>query len=149
MPGRIFRVTALLFYVLAGPVAPAWAQQEKAVTWLGLDWVYRSFDNGLGMAGYTLTAEDLSALSAGGASGTREARTREACNRQAAALFSRIDGLADSQRDGGVLTIKSSITQSFKLEGYIDLDATIVVPDQAADCSARITVFHSSDLPRG
>ena len=78
MPGRIFRVTALLFYVLAGPVAPAWAQQEKAVTWLGLDWVYRSFDNGLGMAGYTLTAEDLSALSAGGASGTREARTREA-----------------------------------------------------------------------
>lgn len=129
----------LLSFVLAFAIFPpsgSSAQDAERVDWVGVNWAYEKFDNGHGLAGYTLFTDALALAPGAG------------CKAQGEALFSRIEGLEGAVYEPPPLVLRNNETRSYRLKSRVDMEATLLYGADGVDCGAQITVLNPIDWPR-
>ena len=120
--------------LLAGGLAvAAGAEAAEKVSWVGLDWNYETFDNGQGLAGYTLTNESIGSPEPG-------------CSSAAKDLFSRLDGVDGALRQGNPLVLRTNQSLDYRLKYGVDMEASVY--ESGSGCGARITVLNPLEWPR-
>lgn len=129
------QLSLLLTFLFLAPALAA-AQGGETRQWLGQTWDFQQFDNGHGLAGYTLYSERLTLAGAA------------PCAAQGEALFSRLESLEGAVYLPPPLKLRTNETRSYRLKGRVDMEATLLQGAGAASCGAQITVLNPIELPQ-
>jgi len=108
------------------------AQAAEEVSWVGMTWDYETFDNGQGLAGYTLTNDGIAPAEAG-------------CRQAATTLFSKLDGVEGAERQGNPLVLRTNSSLRYRLKYGVDMEASVY--ESESGCGARITVLNPLQYP--
>ena len=128
---------ALAFIILLSATGGASAQENKMVTWLGLEWRYETFDNGQGLAGYSLTHANVA-----------QTLSTQTCQAAAVELSQRLIKNEGAIADGQPLILAASWTQNYTFPFGVDGEISVSTPAGSRTCFARITVLNPVEYPK-